>query len=159
MTDHGEHTTNDLDEPVRSWHDRGFAILPGHLPTADLQEAVADLPMLYPTAAEYHDGADPERNRRFDDEHGGITDFPFASVDLSLLAVHDSLIDLAERLLGTADLRVIGIETWAKYTGAATYDQHHHRDYLSHSLVVKRAPRRRSGRRRRACLHRGVRAR
>jgi aminoglycoside phosphotransferase (APT) family kinase protein len=142
MTDHGEHTTNDLDEPVRSWHDRGFAILPGHLATADLQEAVADLPMLYPTAAEYHDGADPERNRRFDDEHGGITDFPFASVDLSLLAVHDSLIDLAERLLGTADLRVIGIETWAKYTGAATYDQHHHRDYLSHSLVAPSTDRR-----------------
>ena len=91
---------------------------------------------LFPTAEEFHDCADPERNRPFESEFGGIVDFPFASSALSLLAVNDSLIDLAERLLGTPELRVIGIEAWAKYTGAAHYDQEHHRDYLSHSLVA-----------------------
>ena len=67
---------------------------------------------------------------------GGITNFPFTSVQLSLVSVHDRLIKLAADLLGTADLRVYSIEAWAKYTGAADYDQAHHRDYLNHSLLV-----------------------
>src|SRR5436853_3802432 len=67
---------------------------------------------------------------------GGITNFPFTSVQLSLVSVHDRLIKLAADLLGTENLRVYSIEAWAKYTGAADYDQHHHRDYLSHTLVA-----------------------
>jgi len=31
---------------------------------------------------------------------------------------------------------VYSIEAWAKYTGAADYDQSLHRDYLNHSLLV-----------------------
>ena len=38
--------------------------------------------------------------------------------------------------MGTADLRVYSIEAWAKYTGAANYAQHLHRDYLGASLLV-----------------------
>ena len=126
----------DIDAAVVAWREDGFAILPAYMPTAELTSAVAELPMLFPTAGEYHDQVDPERNRRFDDEFGGIDDFPFDSTALSLLAVHPLLIDLAERLLGTADLRVYSIEAWAKYTGAANYAQHLHRDYLGASLLV-----------------------
>ena len=50
--------------------------------------------------------------------------------------MHERLIDLATSLLGTDDLRVYSIEAWAKYTGAADYDQPLHRDYLNHSLLV-----------------------
>jgi hypothetical protein len=126
----------DIDAAVRAWRDDGFAILPAYIPTVVLLPALAELPRLYPTADEYHDGVDPRRNRRFDDEFGGIDEFPFSSTALNLLAVHPLLIDLAERLLGTADLRVYSIEAWAKYTGAADYDQHLHRDYLGASLLV-----------------------
>jgi hypothetical protein len=121
---------------VRAWREQGFVILPGYIPTADISPAVAQLSWLYPNADEYHDQVDPERNRRFDDEFGGIDDFPFDSTALSLLAVHPLLIDLVEQLLGTNDLRVYSIEAWAKYTGAADYDQHLHRDYLGASLLV-----------------------
>ena len=76
------------------------------------------------------------RNERFNDELGGIDDFPFPSTALSLWAVHPMLTALAERLLRTRDLHVYSIEAWAKYTGAADYDQHLHRDYLGASLVV-----------------------
>jgi hypothetical protein len=126
----------DVDVAVRAWRQDGFVILPAYTPATDLVAAVAGLPMLYPTAEEYHHRVDPDRNRRFDDEFGGIDDFPFASTAVSLLAVHPLLIDLAECLLGTADLRVYSIEAWAKYTGAAHYDQHLHRDYLGASLLV-----------------------
>ena len=127
---------DDIDSAVSSWRDHGFAILPGFIKEADLQPALSELAVVFPSADEFHDRADPERNRRFESEFGGISDFPFSSSALSLLAVDDSLIDLATALLGTPDVRVLGIEAWAKYTGAARYDQEHHRDYLSHSLVA-----------------------
>jgi hypothetical protein len=34
------------------------------------------------------------------------------------------------------DLRVYSAEAWAKYTGAADYDQDLHRDYLNHTVLV-----------------------
>ncbi|MGD9798829.1 MAG: GNAT family N-acetyltransferase [Acidimicrobiia bacterium] len=126
----------DLDAAVRAWTDDGFAILPGYIPAADLDPGASEIPLLYPTADDYHDGVDADRNRRFDDEFGGIDDFPFAGPALNLLAVHHGLIDLAERLLATAELRVYSVEAWAKYTGAADYEQELHRDYLGQTLVV-----------------------
>jgi hypothetical protein len=43
---------------------------------------------------------------------------------------------VAETLLAEADLRISSAEAWAKYTGAAGYDQPLHRDYLNHTLMV-----------------------
>src|SRR5688572_32839506 len=100
---------SDIDTATRAWEVDGFAILPSYIPSADLASAASELPILFPTAEEYHDRVDPERNQRFADEFGGIDDFPFASPQLSLLAVHTVLIDLAQRLLGTADLRAYSI--------------------------------------------------
>ncbi|HEX7135098.1 MAG TPA: phytanoyl-CoA dioxygenase family protein [Iamia sp.] len=114
----------------------GFAILPAYLDDDDLSAAREALPAVFPTADEFHDDVDPARNARFRDEFGGITNFPFDAVELNLVAVHERLIDLAADLLGDDDLRVYSIEAWAKYTGAAAYDQPHHRDYLSQSLLV-----------------------
>lgn len=121
---------------VRTWHEDGFVVLPAFLPEAELAPAVAELRMLFPTASEFHDNVDPDRNARFADEFGGIDNFPFGSVELSLLAVHRELVGLAAALLSTDALRVYSIEAWAKYTGAVNYDQHLHRDYLSQTLVV-----------------------
>ncbi|MFC5289855.1 hypothetical protein ACFPM7_22605 [Actinokineospora guangxiensis] len=42
-----------------------------------------------------------------------------SSPEVSLLAVHDALIRLAEVFLGTDDLRLYSAEAWARYTGAA----------------------------------------
>jgi Phytanoyl-CoA dioxygenase (PhyH) len=123
-------------DPASAFEEDGFAVLPGYLTPQDIGPAIAELAGVFPTAAEFHDDVDPERNERFRDEFGGIVDFPFASPELSLLAVHPRLVDLAERLLGAPDLRVYSLEAWAKYTGAADYDQSHHRDYLNHSLLV-----------------------
>jgi len=123
-------------EAVEGFEHDGFVVLPGYLSAEDIGAAVGELPVVFPRADEFHDDADPARNERFRDEFGGIVDFPFGAPELSLLAVHPRLIDLAEDLLGAGDLRVYSIEAWAKYSGAADYDQPHHRDYLNHSLVV-----------------------
>ena len=120
---------------VRRWDEDGFVVLPGFLTTGEIAAAVAELPGVSPTADEFHDDVDPLRNARFRSEFGGIEPFPFGGVELSLLAVHTKLIGLAAALLRTTDLRLYSSEAWAKYTGAADYDQQVHRDFLNHTPV------------------------
>ena len=38
--------------------------------------------------------------------------------------------------VGSKDIRLYTAEIWAKYTGAASYDQYLHRDFLNHTLLV-----------------------
>jgi hypothetical protein len=120
------------DEFVRN----GFVVEPRLLSTMDLSPGIAALPQVFPTASDFHDNVDPGRNRQYRSEFGGIHNFPFVAVELSLLAVHERLVDLAAALLGSDDLRAYSIEAWAKYTDAASYNQSLHRDYLNHSLLV-----------------------
>lgn len=130
---------SELDAAKDGFDRDGFVVMPGYLSPGDLTGALDALADEFPTPDGFHDNTDDERNARFRDEFGGITNFPFSRAELSLIGVHHRLIDLATVLLGTSDLRVYSIEGWAKYTGAADYDQAHHRDYLNHSLLVPAA--------------------
>jgi hypothetical protein len=129
----------DFDRIMREWRSHGFVILPGYIPTEELAPALDELTMVFPTCEGFHDGTDPRRSRFIGDEFAGIESFPFTSVELSLLAVNDHLVRLAERLLGVDDLRIYSAEAWAKFTAAADYDQMLHRDYLNHTLLVPTA--------------------
>lgn len=132
----------DLAAAARTWAADGFVVLPDYLPAEDLHAAVRDLPLLFPTADEFHDSVDPGRNARFHgDEFNGIDAFPFAGPGLNRLVVCDALVDLATVFLGNPEVRLYSAEAWAKYEGAADYDQHLHRDYLNHTVLVpSRAP-------------------
>ena len=125
-----------LPSMLAEWKEQGFVILPELLSPADLGPAVGELGLMFPSPEGFHDGSDPRRSRFLDDEFNGIDSFPFASVEVSLLALHPKIISLASSLLGTDDIRVYGAESWAKYTGATSYDQDLHRDYLGHTLLV-----------------------
>jgi len=127
-------------EEIRSTFERdGFVVLDGFLSPHEIRGGVVDLPIEFPTAEEFHRDVDPHRNRRFRDEFGGIVPFPAAPKSLNLLSVHPRLVDLAGTLLDDDDLRSYSIEFWAKYTGAADYEQSFHRDYLNHTLLVPAA--------------------
>ena len=126
----------DLGSAAQEWQSHGFVILPGFIPAAELKPALEKLPAMYPTVDGFHDGTDERRDRFTVDEWAGIDSFPFRSAELSLLAVSDRVVDLAEALLADTDLRISSAEAWAKYTGAADYDQPLHRDYLNHTLMV-----------------------
>ncbi len=66
--------------------------------------------------------------------------FPFDSMALNRLCVHDALIDLAQDLLGTEDVRLYQGLASAKYSaGAPDYEQLLHVDYGNHTLVVPRS--------------------
>jgi hypothetical protein len=120
----------------QAWRTDGFVILPAYLSADDLAPALDGLSACFPTAAGFHDGSDPRRQRFLDDEFDGIDTFPFGSVQLSRLAVHDRIVDLVEALLGTDDVRIYSAEAWAKYTGATDYDQWLHRDFLNHTILA-----------------------
>jgi hypothetical protein len=127
----------DLDEAARAWSDNGFVILPAYLPADVLDPAVGELELLFPGGNDFHDGVAPDRNARFlGDEFNGIDSFPFASLALNRVPVCDALVSLASTLLGTPDIRLYSAEAWAKYEGAADYDQDLHRDYLNHTILV-----------------------
>jgi hypothetical protein len=125
----------DLHEAARIWRTDGFVILPGFIPADELRPAVGELNLLFPSAEGFHDGTDPRRERFIGDEFAGIDTFPFAGVEISLLAVSHRLLALAEALLGD-DIHIYAAEAWAKYTGACDYDQDMHRDYLNHTVLV-----------------------
>lgn len=126
----------DLTDAARAWQADGFVILPGFIPSGELTAAVDDISVLFPSADGFHDGTDPRRQRFLGDEFAGIDTFPFASTEISLLAVNHRLLRLAETLLGDSDIHLYAAEAWAKYTGACDYDQDLHRDYLNHTILV-----------------------
>ena len=126
----------DLDAARDAWRRDGFVVLPGFLAGPQLEGAVAELPQVFPTADEFHADPRAERNLRYRSEFGGIVAFPFPSVALSNLVVCEALVDLAEAVFGTPDVRVYAAELWAKYSGAARYEQEHHRDYLNHTPLA-----------------------
>jgi hypothetical protein len=82
------------------------------------------------------DVTDERRDQFTVEEWAGISSFPFLNTELSLLAVSDRVVDLAETLLADGDLRISSAQAWAKYTGAADYDQPLHGDYLNQTLRV-----------------------
>lgn len=132
----------DAAEAAAHWVEHGYAFLPGYLTAGEIAAARAELHDTFPTASEFHDDVDPARNDRFrGDQFGGIDSFPFGGMELCLLAGHPKLVAFAGAILETDDVRLYGCETWAKYAGAADYEQEHHRDLGGHSpLAPSRAP-------------------
>jgi Phytanoyl-CoA dioxygenase (PhyH) len=117
--------------------ERGFVVVENFLDPQELRAAQQALRLHYPTAEEYF--AHPAQYAAYAaGQFAGVEEFPYKSWDLNRLAFHPDLVDAAERLLGTPELHLYKVELWAKYAGAADYDQPLHRDYGSHSLVVPR---------------------
>src|ERR1700676_139513 len=117
--------------------DSGFCLIEGFLSPDELDAAQRALWLHFPKPGEFF--ADPSRYPEYNgDQFGGVREFPYRSWDLNHLAFHPDLVDAVERYLGTTDLHLYKVELWAKYGGAADYDQPLHRDYGSHSLVVPR---------------------
>lgn len=129
----------DSHDTAQDWQTHGFVVLPGLIPIRELAPAVSELQLMFPSAEGFHGHSDPRYARYLDDEFAGIDSFPFRSVQVSLLAVHARLVQLAELLLQDDDIRIYSAEAWAKYTGAAQYDQALHRDYLNHTTLVPAA--------------------
>jgi ectoine hydroxylase-related dioxygenase (phytanoyl-CoA dioxygenase family) len=120
------------------WDRDGWCIVPGLIPPAELAAAQHAMHRHFPTPAEMAaDGGTGSGEWHTWD--APWPEFPFHSSRLNALVLHDRVIDLAEGLLGTAELALyMGIVT-AKYAHQASgYNQLLHADYPNHMLVVPR---------------------
>jgi RimJ/RimL family protein N-acetyltransferase len=114
---------------------RGYFLLEGFLEREELAAAQEALWQHYPRPEEYF--VDPAAHAWLSTgQWAGLLRGPWRSWALTRLAFHPDLVDLAERFLGSSDLRLYEAELWAKYAGAVDYNQCHHRDFVNHSLVV-----------------------
>ena len=127
-------------EYKRRWDTAGWCVIENIIPPDLLAAAQHALPEVFPTAEEFADQVDPERNAPFMTERGAPRpQFPFESEALNRVALHDAVIDLAEQMLETDDIRCYQAAVQAKYANAAPdYEQLLHADYANHTFVVPR---------------------
>ena len=123
------------DRCLADLRERGYLLFEGFLGADELAAAQEALWLHYPRPEVYF--ADPAAHAWLaTDQWAGEVSGPWRSWNLNRLAFHPDLLDLAERFLGSADLRLYEASLWAKYAGAVDYGQRHHRDFVNHSLVV-----------------------
>src|SRR5690348_17316269 len=137
----------------------GWVLVERLLSVKEIEAAHPGLFRLYPTPEIFHgDESDPRvsayrdgaslpanagQDARFRPlQFAGLKEFPFPDQTLNALALHPSIIALAEALLHTRDVRLYQAETFAKYSGVTQYDQPFHVDYTNHTML----PPRRDGR-------------
>src|ERR1700690_1068976 len=127
-------------EYKRRWDTAGWCVVEDVIPRDLLVAAQQALPAEFPTADEFADRFDPDRNAPFFTERGAPhPQFPFEAEALNRVALHDSILDLAEQMLEIEDIRLYQAALSAKYANPAPdYEQLLHADYANHTLVVPR---------------------
>ena len=137
------------DDEIATWRDDGWVLLEGLVGADEVDAAADDLHQVFPTGEEYH--ADPEGvTERLKghpavpkedypwpedgpgfraDQQRWMATFPFpGSGVLNRLCVHPSIVDFAERALGSTDIRLYQAHASAKYAGVTNYEQPMHTD-------------------------------
>ena len=137
------------DAEVDTWRDHCWVLLDGLVGTVEIDGASGDLHQVFPSAEEYHSdpegatrtwlGGKPDQKEAFiwpedgpgfrGEQHRWNAEFPFrGSGSLNRLSVHPSVVDFAERALGTVDIRIYQAHASAKYSGLTNYEQPMHMD-------------------------------
>jgi hypothetical protein len=153
--------TKARDDRVATWHDEGWVLLEGLVPTEEIDAATGDLLEMFPTAEEHYAdpagarerwlGQPPDRPQAYvwpetgpgfrPEQHIWQAQFPFAgSGALNRLCVHPNVVDFAERALQSIDIRLYQIHLSAKYAGETNYEQPMHTDRNHSWLPALSAP-------------------
>lgn len=142
------------DEDVLHFEEHGWVIVHDVLDAAELAAAREGLFRVYPSpeavatraqdprVARYAAASERDRGeagRQFrPEQYVGLREFPFDALALDVVPFHAGLIGIAERMLGTRDVRLYQAETYAKYHGVTDYEQPLHIDYTNHALLPPR---------------------
>jgi ectoine hydroxylase-related dioxygenase (phytanoyl-CoA dioxygenase family) len=123
----------------QSWEQDGWLILERAVPEVDLSAAQNALTKLFPSAAEMASGREDDGLAKWRTWDASWPEFPFRSRSLNRLVLGDAMIDLAQDLLGTDDVRMYAAIATAKYAGQPSeYNQLLHTDFPNHTLTVPR---------------------
>ena len=126
-------------EQKRSWEEDGWCVLRRAIAPDRLAPAQTALAKLFPTPEEMSAAGTDDGSERWRTWDAAWPEFPFRSRSLNGLVVGDLMIDLAEELLGTEDVRMYLAVVSAKYAGQPSgYNQFLHTDFPNHTLTVPR---------------------
>ncbi len=123
----------------RDWEVEGWCVLERAVPPPNLSSAQNAVSKLFPSAEEIalaRAGGVEDPWRTWD---AAWPEFPFRSRSLNGLVLSDIVIDLAQELLGTDDVRMYLAIATAKYAGQPSdYNKLLHADFPNHTLTVPR---------------------
>lgn len=129
------------EEQLDRFHTDGFVLVPDVLSADEVGVLQRGAWEQFPSPERYF--ADPESFAELAmHPFAGLATFPWTSPTLNRLVAHPRILAFVRQLLGLEDIRLYKGELWAKYAGGADYDQHHHRDFGNHTLVVPSVERR-----------------
>ena len=126
---------------IDTWHREGGVLIERFF-TADEVRAVHDD---FVTVFERREGAGSAMVKKAPGEIGRFNQAQFStfaaipfdcSPALNLIGVHPELVRFARAALETERVHLYQCQAWAKFTGAADYDQPLHTDFANHTLTV-----------------------
>lgn len=129
------HTSQD----VETWRRDGALVLPNFFTADEVAVVVADFDQVFGREAASETAL--VKGGSFGSFHPAqfmtIESIPFdCSPALNLIGLHPALVAFARACLEAEDVHLYQCQAWAKYTGAADYDQPFHCDYVNHTLTA-----------------------
>ncbi len=129
------------EQQLDCFNTQGFVMVPDVLSAQEVATLQQGVWQTVPSPQQYF--ADPGAYTHLtDNPFSGLNNFPWASPVLNRLVAHPRIVSIVRQILGVDDIRLYKGELWAKYAGNTDYDQHHHRDFGNHTLVVPTVERR-----------------
>ena len=129
------------EEQLEEFNDVGFVVVPGVLSGAEADTLLHGAWQQFPPPEQYF--ADPAAFAELTSTpFSGLANFPWTSPALNRVVAHPRILAIVRQILRLDDIRLYKGELWAKYAGNTDYDQHHHRDFGNHTLVVPTIERR-----------------
>jgi len=122
-------------EQLEHWDRCGWLLIPGVLDSGLLNVARAEAFEIFPDSESFAKA--PERYTGLSgSQFAAMASFPFRGLTLSLLCVHEFLLECVDKLLRTSNCLVYQAQLWAKYHNAIAYEQTHHRDYKKNTMLA-----------------------
>ncbi len=126
---------------LETWRREGAVLIAGFFTPSEVAAVVADFDLIHGDARAAEAALDQKKTGeigRFNPAQ--FTSFQPIPVDcspaLNLIGVHPALVSFAQAALGTDDVHLYQCQVWAKFTGAADYDQPFHCDFSNHTLTA-----------------------
>ena len=118
------------EQQLDCFNTQGFVMVPEVLSASEVATLQAGVWQTFPSPQQYFTDSGAYAHLT---EHAfsGLNNFPWASPELNRLVAHPQIVSIARQILGVDE-----------YVGKTDYDQHHHRDFGNHTLVVPTMERR-----------------
>lgn len=122
-----------LSQLREQWLTHGWFVAERLVPEDDVAQARRELREMFPDMQSVSGESDPVHHA---EQFRGLVDFPFRYPAINHVAAHERITELVSAIFDDDRIMLFQVRAWAKYTGAADYEQLLHRDFRSFTLTV-----------------------